>query len=320
MAVVGAASSTDLQTKLQATGAFSVVDFINANSAPPTVATLRMYDAVVVYTYLSVPASVGDNLATYFDAGGGVVLADYEAQESGTYQLSGRFQTAYAMSVPIASASFLRTAVTLGTVNEPTSPLMNEVLTFGYSGSSPLHLPASAFSRMENNPVVVAQFSDGSPAIVRGTTATGRALVEVNGFALSAAGNSTYGWTTASDGAKVFRNALLFSIPAPIVSVARQLDTGSTALYATSMGSTVTYTNSSSSAQTINSVAMTGAMSGDFSVTPSAALPATIPAGGTFTVTVRATPSALGLRAATLTATVAGVAGAATTLVTATGT
>jgi hypothetical protein len=321
VAVYGAASSTDLQTKLAATGGFTQVDFVNVNSTTPTLAQMKAYDAVVVYTYLSVTQAFGDNLADYFEAGGGVVLCDYESQETGTYVLKGRFQTDYAMSTPIGSAGFSNVKVTLGNILEPGSLLLTGVTTFGIQGSSPLHLPSAQFNK--NNPIVVALFSDGTPAIVRGTVTnavvTARNLVEINSFGLSSAGNSTYGWDPTTDGAKLFRNALYFTMTPPAVTVATSIALGNQPLFTPSAPQTVTYTNTSSVAQTITALSISGSHIGEFSAAPASPLPAVIPPGGTFTVNVIFTPANVGLRAARLNATVMGFAVPATTLLSGSG-
>ena len=317
VATAGAISSTDLQTKLTATGAFSSVGFINANTGTPTLAQLKAYDAVAVYTYLSVTVGFGDNLADYLEAGGGVVLFDYEAQETGSFALKGRYQTQYTLSTPVASSSFLGTVVTLGTLLEPASPLLTGVVTFGYKGTFPYHLPTSAFNK--NSPIVVAQYSDGTPAVIRGVVNGGRNLVEINGFGLSATGNSSYGWDIASDGAKLIRNALLYVIPPLALTSAKQVDFGSQTLFVQSAPQAVTYTNASASPQTITALTRSGTHIGEFAASPSSALPATIPPGGTFIVNVSFLPAGIGLRAATLAATVQGVPGPATTLLTGNG-
>jgi hypothetical protein len=244
------------------------------------------------------------------------VLADYETQETGTYQLAGRYQTTYTLSTPVASTSYLTNTVTLGTILEPTSPLLNGVSTFAYQGTSAKHLPTSAFNK--NNPIVVAQYSDGNPAIVRGQV-NGHRVVEINGYGLSATGSSSYGWATASDGAKVFANALLYTIPPLLITTVKSNDFGAVPLFTPSGVYAVVYTNVSTSSQTLTAVSLAGAHIGDFAAIPSAQLPVTIPPGGTFTVNVTFLPSGLGLRAATLSTTIQGAPGPATSLLTGTG-
>jgi cysteine-rich repeat protein len=309
-----------LQSKLQATGSFATVDYLSASSTL-TVAQLSAYDALAVYTFGSTSATFGDNLATYFEAGGGVVLFDYETQESSASGLSGQFETLYALSTKISSSSWLSAGFTLGTILEPASPLMSGVTTFkSASTSGAYHLPASAFNK--NSPIVVASYTDGSPAVVRGVVASGpaagRNLVEINCYG-SASPTSSLGWDGTTTGDKLVRNALLFSIPPPVVTVAKGLDLGAQAVSTTGPSMALTYTNASSAPQTLTALGITGANAADFAAAPSSGLPVTIPPGGTFVVNVTFSPSAAGPRSATVGATFTGFANPATTLLVGTG-
>jgi hypothetical protein len=319
VAILSTRGYADLKSKLDALAVFSSVTThdISSSSSLPSLATMKTYDAVLVYTYSGISggsAAFGDNLASYFEAGGGVVLADYETQESGctSWCLTGRYETQYTLSTPVSS--FLTNAVTLGTILEPASPLLTGVTAFGYSGSSANHMPASAFNR--NSPVIVANYSDGTPAIVRGVIG-GRNVVEINGDGVSSTYSSSAGWS--GNGDRVFANALLYTIPPPALTVAKQLDLGAQTVYTQTAPQALTFTNVGTADQILTAISLSGNNIGDFAAVPSAGLPATIPPGGTFVVNVSFAPSGLGLRAAKLSATFQGYAGPATTLLTGTG-
>jgi hypothetical protein len=81
-----------VQTKLKTFPDVVQVDIILANSVTPTLAQLMQYACVIVWGWnqFTNPATLGDNLADYIDAGGGVVLADFIW---GWSLLTGRFQT-----------------------------------------------------------------------------------------------------------------------------------------------------------------------------------------------------------------------------------
>jgi hypothetical protein len=336
-----AAYGLSLQNALKGTNLFSTVDLFNVSSAgtgaaTPTLAQMQAYDAVAVVTYQGVTPTLGDNLAAYFESGGGVVLFDYEAQALGTSMLQGRFASQYTLATPILQTSFLFAAsntVALGTIDEPASPIMSGVASgaagFGYKGTQPYHMPSSAFNlNGPNSPVVVAHFSDGTPAVVRGTAPPGivygRHLVEINGFGASnvstagAGGSTTMGWDSTSTGATLIANALVYTMPVQSVGVVASLDFGTEALYTPSAPQAVTYTNGSSVAQTITAISLSGTQIGDFAAVPSGGLPVTLPPNGTFVVNVTFAPSDTGLRAATLGAVIQG-AGTATTALTGTG-
>ena len=46
----GGLGLSDIQSKLMATGSFASVDIMDADIAVPSLATLNMYDAILVYT------------------------------------------------------------------------------------------------------------------------------------------------------------------------------------------------------------------------------------------------------------------------------
>src|SRR5262249_32858891 len=150
---------------LAATGAFSSVGFTNVNGFTPTVAQMQQYDAIAVFTYLSVAAAFGNNLKTYLESGGGVVLFDYEAQEMGTWQLQGAYQGTYTMMPLSPTASFVTTITTLGAILEPGSPIMTGVNTLSWkAGATAYHLNAVP----GNGGIVVANWADGKPCVIRG--------------------------------------------------------------------------------------------------------------------------------------------------------
>src|SRR5690242_9377612 len=65
-----AATSTDVRTKLVATGVFASVDIISCDLTTPTLAQLKMYDAVYVWSGYAAFANLttlGNNLADYVD-------------------------------------------------------------------------------------------------------------------------------------------------------------------------------------------------------------------------------------------------------------
>src|SRR5690554_5794251 len=102
---------TDVQTYLMNTGKFNVVD--TENNTTPTLATLRNYDAVLVWADGSLNDTVGDTLAAYIDEGGGVVSAVFNLFES--WGITGtRFNTEYLL-LNLGDYTYSGTT-TLGTV------------------------------------------------------------------------------------------------------------------------------------------------------------------------------------------------------------
>jgi hypothetical protein len=315
VAVLSGSSNHDLQNKLVALGTFGAVDFFDVSSVTPTVAQLKGYDAVALYTYLSFDdgPTFSENLAQYLEAGGGVVIFDYETQELGTYGLAGRYQSTYTLSNPIDSFDWITDGgFGIGTINDVGSPIFAGVTTAGCSASDCSHLPTSAFKPGVH---VVATWSDGTPAVVTGTIA-GHRVAEINIHGRSDDAASYDGWDPTTNTAVLIANTLKWSIPEKTVQVAKTFDLGASAV-GTATTKSLVVTNGSTAAQTITAITLTGSHIGDFSFTP-VTLPNTIAAAGTLSLTIKCLPSDTGLRAATLHLALSG-GGEATTLLTCTG-
>jgi len=195
----------DVQSKLQATGAFAAVDTFDALSSTPSLSTLKGYNAVLAWFCCGsvLDSDVGDVLAQYWDGGGAVVAAD-------TLIFQGRFGTvANGYLLIDATAGDKGPSDSLGAVLEPQSPLMAGVASLSASEAW------SSTGAVINGGVVVAKWaSNGRPLVVRGTLA-GRPLVTLNMLPPSSDARSTY-WT--GDGVALMRNALLYSVCAPCVA------------------------------------------------------------------------------------------------------
>ena len=74
----------DVGSKLLATGVIATVDAFDARRGTPLLAELQAYDAVLVMSNLPLdaPEALGDVLADYVDAGGGVVLSMFSVSDS----------------------------------------------------------------------------------------------------------------------------------------------------------------------------------------------------------------------------------------------
>ena len=201
-----ASSGPDVQKQITKTAAFSKVDLFRVDEGTPTVAQLKAYDAAVVYSFLSFKdaKALGDNLATYLEQGGGVVLFDWEAEEIGSYQLAGKFQDVYTLMTPQKSADLSSKLTTLGKINEQGSPLLGGVTKFTCKAAPCHHLTSAP----KNGGVVVAEWADGAPLVIRGNVG-GHNLCELNFFAPSSE-TGIGEWDVATDGHILIKNALTF--------------------------------------------------------------------------------------------------------------
>ncbi len=85
--------ASDIQSKLAGSGHFSTVDLFDAGSGTPTVAEMMRYDVLFVVSDggFSDPVAIGDNVADYLDAGGGMVGGTFIFHSPGSgLRLQGR--------------------------------------------------------------------------------------------------------------------------------------------------------------------------------------------------------------------------------------
>jgi len=199
------ANVADVQSYLSATASFASVDTFDASApaaATPTVAELTPYAAVLTFTDAGVglgyadATALGDNLASYFEAGGRVVVAAFA---SASIPLAGRFASDYML---ITATGQSQPSSVLGAIAEPASPLLAGVATLAATSAY------GSTGAVKNGGVVVASWSDGRPLVVRGTFGN-RQRADLNFYPPSAAvvGRADF-WT--GNGAELLRNALLF--------------------------------------------------------------------------------------------------------------
>ncbi len=195
---------TSLRDALRAMGDFTTVDDFNAAYGTPDASLLASYDAVVIFGAQGLldPDGLGDRLAAYHDQGGGVVVAGL-ANEAG-YSVRGAWRdprNGYAL-LDYTACFWDNNAGSLGKILEPESPLLTGVSSFVAAPWGDKTVASSVI----NGGVVVAEWSSGSPLVLRGVRGN-RTLVEITFYAAYL----TSGWGWAGDGVAMVRNALKFS-------------------------------------------------------------------------------------------------------------
>lgn len=197
---------TDPQTRLMATNLFSAVDIINTTAAgggTPTLATLLTYDSVMVWTN-STPASnvaLGDVLADYVDAGGGVVVTVYaNSTTTAGRNLAGRWQSGYEVILD-QSGNGSGANHTLGTVHLPQHPIMAGVTSFTCAniGSRPNG------TALEVGATLIAEWSNGKVLVAQGANPQ---RIDLGFFPINTS-CSTVGYATG--GETLMANALVFA-------------------------------------------------------------------------------------------------------------
>src|ERR1051325_3864835 len=195
----------DVKAKLMATGQFSNVDIFNTSTGNVTLSQLMGYDAVLVYTDVSPmnAAALGDTLAAYVNAGGGVVNCVFYTTGIG---VGGAFNTAtYQCIVPSSQTQNIQ--LTLGTIQLPTHPLVQGLTSFN-GGTSSYH---SSSTTLAPGAYRVADWSDGSFLITAKNNVgpMGVNRVDLDFFPPSDSVRNDF-WVDSTAGALIMANALTF--------------------------------------------------------------------------------------------------------------
>jgi hypothetical protein len=211
-AVLGSPSglswNDDVKAKLLSTGMFSSVDLFYYPSGVPTLAQIQDYDAILAYSDgpgSSFGASLGDVLAEYIEAGGGVVNAVFH---TASIPLGGNFVTSgYELIIP--SGQSQGTTESLGTIFDPTHPILEGVNSFNGGSSS----YRSSNATVTVGSVVIANWTDGQPLIVvkENVGPKNARRADLNFFPPSNSNEGRYDfWDESTDGALIMANALIW--------------------------------------------------------------------------------------------------------------
>ena len=201
------AYNADVQSKILGVGTIGQVDafLVTAGNPVPTLADLRKYQAVLVYSDASFNNNValGNVLADYVDQGGGVVLATFGFWSSGGLSMQGRLVTGGYLPFTTAGQSG---ASGLGMVKDQLShPILDGVAAFN-GGSAGFH---NSSITTNNGATLVAHWSNGQPLVGAREAGAGR-VVGLNFYPPSSDALSG-GWTSSTDGGRLMANALLWS-------------------------------------------------------------------------------------------------------------
>ena len=191
----------EVRSKILGTGLFAQVDIIDVASMTPTLADLQQYAAVLVYSDspgFADPVTLGDNLADYVDAGGGVVTAVFT---DASIPLLGRFDSDnYWAIAPSGQTSFPEEF--LGTIHDPSHPVLAGVTVFSGGSSS---FRTSTFD-VAVGATRIADWTDGRP-LVAVKTIGGTPRVDLGFFPPSSDSRGDF-WNAGTDGALLLANAL----------------------------------------------------------------------------------------------------------------
>ncbi len=232
VAIVAAASNTtmpenntrftDVRDKLVATGMFNSVSIFNATQfgpGTPTLEELMAWDAVIVWSNDSFDDAValGNVLADYVDAGGGVVVSVFANTSLNVARfLQGRWQMGDYIAIP-QNGNFTQGPGQMGTVLLPEHPIMQNVKSFVtrsgvtmdgmiFGGYKPIQMgvtPGSTKVALWNNGATLVALSPNPRVVELGFHPVSS---DVNEFAY---------WDAATDGDLLMANALVYVAGGP---------------------------------------------------------------------------------------------------------
>ena len=209
-----AAAINDAQAKLVATGLFPAVVARNITSpaATPTLADLQQFKAVLVWSNQSFTsgAALGDVMADYIDAGGGVVNCVFSISTTTANRfLAGRWDSTYQILVQGGGNTSAGGERSIGTVHVPGHPILLGVNTF--SGGTSSFRPTG--TTLTGHGQLIAQWSDTVPAngkMLISTSSTRARRVDLGMVPYSTTAVTT-GWNATTDGGRLMANALLYA-------------------------------------------------------------------------------------------------------------
>ena len=199
-------NADSVRDALIAHGLTNVTAIAGSGLVAPTLAELLAYDAVLTWTNQSYAdsAAMGDVLADYTDAGGGVVCAVYcVSTTTANRSLTGRWETGVYDIIPQRSGNTSTTA-DLGTVHLPAHPLWAGMTTF-IGDATPAR---STTIDVTSHGLRIADWTTGQVLAAASSTFPGR--VDLNFFPVE--------YDIHADGVRLMANALTYAGNAPAPS------------------------------------------------------------------------------------------------------
>ena len=204
-AAVAAGWNDDVRQKLLGTGTFETVDIFQANTLTPALAQLQPYAALLVYSDDSFAnaTNLGNALADYVDAGGGVVVSTFGTLSPGSGSgIDGRLRTGGYLPF-VGGATSSGAEITL-VADQAVHPILAGAGSLSGGTASQHNLVTLA-----PNAALVAHWSNGRPLVMTKLTGQGR-VVGLNFFPPSETVSNNF-WRTNTSGARLMANALLWS-------------------------------------------------------------------------------------------------------------
>ncbi|MCH7792152.1 MAG: hypothetical protein IID31_07730 [Planctomycetes bacterium] len=194
----------EIADKIEADPRVKSVQTFNIESMTPTLAQLLTYDAVMVWTNGAPqnPSLLGDTLADYVDLNGGVVVAMFAmAAPDPARSITGRFLDENYYCIMRIPGSIVSGRAALGTVHDPTHPVIENVQTLdggpnSFRTSAPLHPNATRIADWSTGEVLAAARDD----LIGGRVDLGLWPPSTD--------SASNGWVASTDGARLMANAI----------------------------------------------------------------------------------------------------------------
>jgi len=301
VASASASYKSDVVSKISATGLYASVDLFDAGIGTPTVSQMGLYEHLFVFSDSGFNNSValGNNLADYLDAGGGVVVATFSV---GSAPLGGRIVSGGYL--PYNSGGQNQGTRLYLVPDLPGHALLSGVASLD-GGSSSFHGTVS----LAAGATLVAHWTNNMPLVMFKKVAA-RPVVALNFYPPSSDARSDF-WVASTGGVRLMTNALAYTIQAaspPDIALeaptgtAVSNGTGTLAFAQVAPGQTqditCTLRNTGGSDLTGITAAITGTDAARFSLFSSP--PTSLAAGGSANFTMRFSPTSYGAKTATL--------------------
>lgn len=205
----------DVVEKLKASGMFAVVDTIDAGAATPALSDLRSYDAVMVYSGIEAgfagTTAMGNVLADYVDAGGGLVTAYAAVLQDPDYAPGGRYITGNYFLTPLSG--FKTGHELAGTIFHADHPVLAGYLTTLDGG---VNSGRADTTTVAAGAAEIIEWADGTPLVVTGEI-NGVRRVDLGFLPVSSDAHVSQ-WDASTDGHRLLANALSWVADKPVRS------------------------------------------------------------------------------------------------------
>lgn len=200
---------TDVQSQLLATASLCQVDIVSVaaiGGGVPELSTLLQYDAVLVWSNVDFadPDLLGDRLADYVDADGGVVVCVFANSTTNTSrQIGGRWKTGGYEVIPSGGGTTSSGGEqTLGRLLDPNHPILQDV--DGFAGGASSFRPTT--TALAPGSTSIAQWSDGKTLVAVGANPRRADL----GFYPPSSNVAKGFWDASTAGGALMANALRY--------------------------------------------------------------------------------------------------------------